>query len=146
MALWDWAVKAYGRPGVEAACLALQDEHDQNVSYLLWAAWACTSDPSVLARGADIAQRWEILALGPIRMARRGLKPGFSGVPDAPRQALRDDVKAAELRAERVLLEALEALCRPGDAEILPSLRAASAAWGNVAPSNALAALAQALG
>ena len=25
--LWNWALKAYARPGVEAACMALQDEH-----------------------------------------------------------------------------------------------------------------------
>jgi uncharacterized protein (TIGR02444 family) len=146
MPLWDWAVEAYGRPGAERACLALQDEHDQNVPYLLWAAWARSCDRSVLDRAADIALRWEVLAVGPIRMVRRALKPGFSGVPEAARQALRDDVKAAELRAERVLLESLEALGPPGDAEILPTLRAASAAWGNVAPANALAALADALG
>ena len=145
MALWDWAVAAYGRPGVQAACLGLQDSHGQNVSFLLWAAWARSSDPAVLARAADIAQRWDILTLGPIRMVRRALKPGFSGVADEARQALREDVKAAELQAERVLLEALEVLGGAGTTDLQAALSAASAAWGNAAPDNALAALAQAL-
>ena len=146
MPLWEWAVEAYSEPGVEPACLALQDDHGQNVSYLLWAAWARTVDPALLARAADIARRWEVLTLGPIRLVCRALKPGFSGVPDGAREGLREDVKAAELRAERVLLEALEALGGVGDAEMPRALQAASAAWGNAAPAKALAALATALG
>lgn len=39
MRLWDWAVAAYGAPGVGEACLTLQDSHDQNVPVLLWSAW-----------------------------------------------------------------------------------------------------------
>jgi hypothetical protein len=56
-------------------------------------------------------------------------------------------VKSAELRAERVLMEALEALARrPGGAHALDALKAASAAWGRPAPDAALAELAAALG
>jgi uncharacterized protein (TIGR02444 family) len=146
MPLWDWAVAAYARPGVEPACLTLQDDHGQNVSFLLWAAWARTADPARLAQAADIARRWEVLTLGPIRLVRRALKLGFPGVPDLAREALREDVKAAELRAERVLLEALEALTPgPGAAPALQALQAATVAWGNAAPAKALAALAAAL-
>jgi uncharacterized protein (TIGR02444 family) len=145
MAMWDWSLEAYARPGVRPACLELQDRHGQSIPFLLWAAWARASDPAVLARGADIARRWEILTLGPIRLVRRALKPGFSGVPDAAREALREDVKAAQLRAERVLLESLEALGGGGAADIQLALQAALAAWGNAAPANALAALETAL-
>src|SRR5438552_11665020 len=110
MSLWDETLEAYGRPGVPEACLTLQDSYGQNTSFLLWAVWAETADPKVLAKAADAARRWEALALGPLRAVRRALKPAFPGVADAAREDLREDVKAVELRAERVLMESLEAL------------------------------------
>jgi uncharacterized protein (TIGR02444 family) len=146
MGLWDETLQAYGRPGVPEACLALQDDYGQNTSLLLWAVWAETADPKVLAEAADVAHRWEALALGPIRAVRRALKPAFPGVEDAAREDLREDVKAVELRAERVLMEALETLTEArGGAHALAALEAASAAWGKPAPADALAALAAAL-
>ena len=147
MALWDWTLEAYGRPGVPQACLTLQDEFGQNTSLLLWAVWAESTDPAIFSRAAEIARRWEALALSPIREVRRALKPAFDGVADGPREDLREDVKAVELRAERVLMESLEPLGgRPGGAPALAALTAASSAWGRPAPSDALAALAAALG
>jgi uncharacterized protein (TIGR02444 family) len=147
MSLWDWTLKAYGQAGVPQACLTLQDDHGQNTSLLLWAVWAEAADPALLARAADIAHRWEALALTPIRAARRALKPAFEGVDGGEREALREDVKAVELRAERVLMESLEALTGArGGASALAALEAASTAWGKPAPADALAALAAALG
>jgi len=147
MALWDWTLEAYSQAGVPEACLALQDQYGQNTSLLLWAVWAEAADPALLARGADVARRWEALALVPLREVRRALKPAFDGVADSDREGLREDVKAAELRAERVLMEALEAMTNGrGGAHALAALEAASKAWGNPAPADALAALAAALG
>jgi uncharacterized protein (TIGR02444 family) len=147
MALWDWTLEAYAQAGVPETCLTLQDEHGQNTSLLLWAVWAEAADPALLARAAALARRWEALALVPIRDVRRALKPAFEGVDDGEREGLREDVKAVELRAERVLMEALEAMTGDhGGAHALAALEAASAAWGKPAPANALAALAAALG
>jgi len=147
MSLWDWTLKAYAQTGAPEACLTLQDEFGQNTSFLLWAVWAEAADPALLARAADLSHRWEALALAPIRNVRRALKPGFDGVDDGERERLRDDVKAVELRTERVLMEALEAMTGDhGGAHALAALEAASAAWGTPAPANALAALAAALG
>ncbi|THD66178.1 TIGR02444 family protein [Phenylobacterium sp.] len=147
MSLWDWTLKAYARPGAPEACLSLQDDHGQNTSFLLWAVWAEAADPDVLARAADLAHRWEALALVPIRNLRRALKPAFDGVDDGERVRLREEVKAVELRTERVLMEALEAMTgEHGGAHALAALEAASGAWGTPAPANALAALAAALG
>ena len=146
MALWDWTLKAYGQAGVPEACLTLQDAHGQNTSLLLWAVWAEAADPALLASAADVARRWEALALTPVRAVRRALKPAFDGVKDSAREALRQDVKAVELRAERVLMEALEAMTGDhGGAHALAALEAASQAWGQPAPPAALAALAAAL-
>jgi uncharacterized protein (TIGR02444 family) len=147
MSLWEWTLEAYARPGVPEATLELQDGHGQNTSLLLWAVWAEARDPDLLARAAELAHDWERTALVPLRQVRRALKPPLPPVDDGARASLRDDVKAAELRAERLLMETLEAMtARPGGAHALDALKAASAAWGRPAPEHALAVLAAALG
>ncbi|HEX5378326.1 MAG TPA: TIGR02444 family protein [Phenylobacterium sp.] len=147
MSLWDWTLTAYGEAGVPEACLTLQDVHGQNTAYLLWAVWAEGPDPAALARAVEIAKAWDQTVLMPIRAIRRALKPTFDGVDDGAREGLREDVKAAELRAERVLMESLEELAgnARGGRPALEALRAASAAWGPAAPDEALAELAAAL-
>ena len=147
MSLWDWALAAYSRPGAPEACLALQDEHGQNVSYLLWSVWAEGPDAAALTAGRAVAQAWDETALKPLRELRRSLKPSVSGIDERAREGLREDVKSAELRAERVLMESLEAICgnQSGGKPALLALQAASRAWGTAAPDEALAHLAGAL-
>jgi uncharacterized protein (TIGR02444 family) len=148
MAIWEWALEAYGRPGVPEACLALQDQHGQNTSLLLWAVYAEAQDKALLDQAAEAARVWDGVAIRPLREVRRGLKPDCPPIPDGARARLRADVNEAELRAERVLLETLEHMAgrASGGAPALAALKAASAAWGTPAPAEALAVLAQALG
>jgi uncharacterized protein (TIGR02444 family) len=147
MGIWDRVLEAYARPGVPEACLALQDRHGQNTSLLLWAVFAEAKDPELLARAAEAARAWDATALVPLREVRRALKPALPPFDDAARLALREDVKALELAAERLLLETLDALDGGhGGAPALQALEAASAAWGRPAPPEALAELAAALG
>ncbi|MDB5417054.1 MAG: hypothetical protein JWP50_473 [Phenylobacterium sp.] len=148
MAIWEWTLEAYGRPGVAGACLRLQDAFGQNTDLLLWAVWAETKDPALLDRAAAAARAWDQVALMPLREVRRALKPPAPPVADEAREDLRRDVKAAELRAERVLLETLADLAGEarGGAHALEALKAASAAWKPAAPDAELAALAAALG
>jgi uncharacterized protein (TIGR02444 family) len=145
--IWDWALAAYARPGVADACLQLQDRHDQNVPLLLWAVWARAGDRDLIGTAAATARAWDAAAVSRLREVRRALKSPSPPVEDAAREALRAEVKAVELHAERLLLETLAAL--PGDREAaaspLEALAAASAAWGRPAPRDALAALAEAL-
>ncbi|WP_332765535.1 TIGR02444 family protein [Phenylobacterium sp.] len=147
MSLWDWTLEVYSLAGVPEATLDLQDRHGQNTSFLLWAIWAEGPSAEALADGAAAAKAWDATVLKPIRQVRRALKPAFPPVDDGAREALREDVKAAELRAERVLMETLETLApaSSGGHPALESLRAASAAWGSPAPDEALARLARAL-
>ena len=147
MSLWDWTLEAYARPGVPEACLALQDEHDLNTSFLLWAVWAEGADAAVLAQAANAGKVWDSRVLKPVREVRRTLKSTFPAVDDGAREGLREDVKSVELRAERVLMETFEALTerRRGGIPALAALRAASRAWGVPPPDEALARLASAL-
>ncbi len=148
MSLWDWTLAAYGRPGTPQATLALQDGHGQNTSFLLWAVWAQVDDPALLARAADITRRWSETALVPIRNVRIALKGPVEGVDEAAKNALRETVKTAELAAEKLLMESLEALVGTGwrgSASPDAALAAATKAWGVPAPAEALGVLARAL-
>lgn len=146
MAIWEWVLEAYARPGVPEACLALQDEHGQNTSFLLWAVYAEAKDQALLARAAEATRAWDRTALTPLRNVRRALKPPLPPFNDHAREALREEVKGLELAAERLLMETLAGLGHGrGGAHALEALEAASQAWDKPAPADALARLAAAL-
>jgi uncharacterized protein (TIGR02444 family) len=109
--LWEFALAAWERPDVRATCVQLQDEHHQCVSLLLWRAWAASEGRSVgagLMRTAiELARPWERDVVAPLRAARRALDNPFEGLAEPTRGRLRDETSAAELAAEKALLEAL---------------------------------------
>lgn len=149
MRFWDWALSVYARQPVAEACLHLQDAHGQNVPLLLWAAWAALEgravDPDA---AASLVRAWDAEIGAPLRGVRRALKPARAGIADAPREAFREQVKAAELAGERLLMENLEAGCGPLGAtrDVYGALLAAARALGAPPPEAALARLADALG
>lgn len=145
MTLWDYALAAWRRPAVEAACLDLQTLHGHCAPLSLWRLWTLAEgrsvDDSTLKAAVAAARTWESAVIGPLRSARRALKEASPGIPDEARIALRDQVRAEELAAERVLLDALDALTpAPAGhrAEALPALTKLAAAWGAPAPADAL--------
>ncbi len=148
MRFWDWAVAAYARQPVAEACLHLQDAHGQNVPWLLWAAWMAGEGRSAdLKSAAKVMRAWDVEVGAPLRGVRRALKPPRPPVDEIAKEALRDAVKAVELRGERVLMESLEALSGPsGDpVSILDGLAAAAEASGDPPRRSALEKLAAAL-
>lgn len=146
MAIWEWVLEAYGRPGAPEACLTLQDRYGQNTSLLLWAVHFEVKDPVLLERAVEATRAWDKTALVPLREVRRALKPSLPPFEDKAREALREEVKRLELASERLLMETLSKLAGSrGGAHALEALEAASKAWGEPAPADALAALAAAL-
>ena len=148
-ALWPYALEAYGRPGVEPLLLALQDDHEQCVAYLLWSLWMAASgrdaDDAALRSGAALARAWQDAAIAPLRRLRRDLKTVAKPGPKPARERLRDGVKKLELDAERMLLQMLEeASPTSGGASLPPleSLMRAARAWGGDPPAAKLARLA----
>ena len=133
MTLWDWAVAAYRRPGVAQACLTLQDDHGQNVPLLLAAAWAAAEGRRLdIGPAVALTEGWEADVVSLLRAIRRSLKTAHAGVDDPPRLALRTRIKAVELEAERVLLDALQAMAGPpgpAAAAAAPALSEAASAW-----------------
>jgi len=150
--LWDWALNAYRADGVSEACLTLQDTCGQNVPLLLWAAWAATTsrelDADTVEAGCDAARAWDTVAVMPLRAVRRTLKLPVPDIEDAAREALRDQVKAVELAAERHLLVGLEALVPVPTGAPRPAIEglvAVARVWSRVVPRPALITLADRL-
>jgi uncharacterized protein (TIGR02444 family) len=147
--LWDFAVSLYGRPGVEATCLTLQDDHGHNVPILLWRLWALDRhiDASTLRSAVDLARDWDERAVAPLRAIRRGLAAPAPRIADGPRSSLREAVKSSELAAERILLESLETLTpqiRAAGKAAIDALTEVCDAWSRSAPLMLLAHLADA--
>lgn len=110
---WNFSLAFYGRPGVSAACLALQDGHGQDVNLLLYACWIGLSGrgrltSGDLARAAEVSDPWRRGVIEPLRAARRALKEAG---PAAAR--LYAAAKAVELDGERVAQQRLAALALP---------------------------------
>jgi len=150
--LWDWAVRAYGSDGVSDACLHLQEAAGQNVPLLLWAAWAArtgrTPDADTLEAACDAARAWQDAAIAPLRDIRRALKGRNPDLEDADREAVRLQVKAVELEAERRLLLALEALSPPSTGPsrpVIDALVAVARQWSPMTPRAGLIGLVERL-
>lgn len=152
MTLWEWAVKAYGREGVSEACLQLQDYFDQNVCLLLWATWCAETgrrpDDDQVEAACDVARAWQDTTIAPLRAIRRTLKKPMPDLDSAAREAVREQVKAVELAAERHLLAQLEseapavtAAPRP----IIDGLVSVAKQWDKTVPRPALTTLADRL-
>jgi len=133
---WDFSLERYGRPGVEAACLALQDAHDMDVNLVLLAAWLAQDGrrlaPPLATRLRQLGDGWQARVMQPLREARRALKAHGPGADLAPLGA---DCRRALLRVE-LDLERLEQLqlerltaAAMADAAALP----ATLFWTNLA-------------
>lgn len=107
--LWSFSLGTYARPGVEAACLTLQST-GVNVCLLLCGLWlgqrgvACNEQR--LQQLRNVAEPWDADVVRPLRDLRRQWKVIVTA--DAELNALREQVKALELEAERHLLLRLE--------------------------------------
>lgn len=149
---WDWAVVAYAAEGVGEACLHLQDALGHSVPLLLWAAWTARTgrrpDADDIEAACDLARAWSTTTVVPLRAVRRALKLTTVDIADTDRLALREQVKAVELEAERVLMNGLAALTPAASGPPRPAIDALAEIareWGGVVPRPALIQLAERL-
>ena len=109
--LWSFALSTYARPGVEAACLRLQ-EQGADVCLLLCGAWleqrGVALEPERMRTLQQLARPWQAQVIEPLRQLRVQWRAKVQ--QDEQLAALRERVKALELDAERQLLTRLEAL------------------------------------
>ena len=116
-AFWAFSVGFYERPGVSAACVALQDAYGADVDLVLFALW-CASRGHVLSE-AELAAvdalvaSWRSSVIQPLRGARRALKPAPDMVDAAAAARLRKQILTLELEAERMQQSAMESQAPP---------------------------------
>lgn len=133
--LWAFSLAVYPRPGVKAACLALQTAgFDVNLGlFICWCAATGRDPRPALGRAIETSALWAGRVVRPLRAARDGLKPAPDFIEPERAAALRKSILAAELEAERLQQAALEPLAEPcppreGDAQAIA--QAAMAEYG----------------
>ncbi|MAB97361.1 MAG: TIGR02444 family protein [Pseudomonadaceae bacterium] len=109
--LWHFAEQLYSQPGVEAACLELQ-EHGADVCLLLCGTWLgvngveCSAERAAQLRA--MSQPWQEQVVSRLRGVRQDWRA--RAFDDPQLKALREQVKQLELQAERIQLERLAGL------------------------------------
>ncbi len=107
--LWSFSLACYARPGVERLCLDLQ-EQGVDICLLLCGAWlearAITCTPQRLERLRQLAVHWQHEVVTPLRRLRQNWRGAAQSDPQL--KALREQLKALELAAEKTLLGRLE--------------------------------------
>ncbi|OWV29691.1 hypothetical protein JI62_10575 [Halomonas campaniensis] len=105
--LWDFALTLYAKPGVEAACLTLQDDAGLDVCEVLFHCWLYSSGleaiPAALKREREQRRLWQCNVTAVLRGLRRDLK-AMAATSESVK-ALRSTIKQAELMAERENLQ-----------------------------------------
>ncbi|MBI5069612.1 MAG: TIGR02444 family protein [Deltaproteobacteria bacterium] len=103
--LWRFSLALYARPGVEAACLWLQERWGADVNLLLLCCWlerlGRRADAALLRRAQRQVAGWRAEAVLPLRRVRRRLRR-IAGPARAWVEPVRRAAQAAELRAEQV--------------------------------------------
>jgi uncharacterized protein (TIGR02444 family) len=115
---WRFSVKFYAEPGVEQACIDLQDQAGVDVNILFFLLWNATQNRALSnAEVADLERNmgaWRDMAVVPLRNVRRALKSPPQAVAPQEAEGFRTRIKAVELEAERLQQEAMYELAQSG--------------------------------
>ncbi|MEX1196776.1 MAG: TIGR02444 family protein [Pseudohongiellaceae bacterium] len=114
-----FAESVYARDTVRETCLEWQDRYGADVNLLLFACWFGLTrgemPDGLMQQAVQLSSAWQEKITGPLRQCRRDMKhwhPGGVRTPRSPDyEALRAQIKAAELDAERQQEADLKALC-----------------------------------
>lgn len=104
---WDFSLRLYGRIGVAPACLALQERHGVDVNVVLYCIWlgverGLTIDEADATRITQSVAAWNDDVVVRLRGLRTALRVDARGAERRLSDALRNDIKRAELDAERI--------------------------------------------
>ena len=131
--LWSFALTIYQRDAVAPACLDLQEQCQIDVPLMLCAVFACFQGKDIsdedLTQLHNLASPWQNDIVQSLRHIRTQLKTGPQPAPNLATEDLRDKIKAAELTAEKIQLEMMQAwvsqlatIDRRNDLPILPAI------------------------
>lgn len=120
--LWNFSLDLYDREGVASACLNLQDEFGFDVNLILFCLWFAEQhgkvDQKLMRAAVQLSNDWRSDIVQPLRIVRRRLKAGAN--KSQAIDELREDIKAAELAAEKLQQEQIEALAQQRIKELTP--------------------------
>lgn len=129
--LWQYACQLYSQVGVEAALLALQDDHGADINLILQALWLASEGKEwtsgCIANGYSA---WMSEQVQPLRQTRRNMKTDWPQHED-----FRQQVKKLELKAEQYALAMLFASSSQGEkseAELVVSNVTLLAEYSNI--------------
>lgn len=109
---WDWSLATYSTPGIAERLLRLQDDYRLDVNLILWSLWATDRFPQLRRKKAlsviRKAEKWTGHVTGELRGIRRWMKGLDLPVDGEAAAGLRNEVKALELKAERICQDMLE--------------------------------------
>ncbi|MFO1188540.1 MAG: TIGR02444 family protein [Alphaproteobacteria bacterium] len=118
---WDFSLDCYGRAGVAAACLDLQDRRGLDVNVLLFCCYAAAahgfamSVKEILAAESRVAM-WQSQIIQPLRAARRAMPAALDGVSGSMIESIKARITDAERAAEEAEQACLAAvLAQRGD-------------------------------
>jgi uncharacterized protein (TIGR02444 family) len=115
-AFWRYSLTAYRLPGVEAACLALQDRWATDTNLLLYCCWLASAgralDKRMLRRAMATVAHGQAELILPLRRVRRALKAAPAGLPPGWAADLRKRIAAVELDLEYLEQQALAELAQ----------------------------------
>jgi uncharacterized protein (TIGR02444 family) len=110
-AFWRYSLAAYRLPGVEAACLALQDRWATDTNLLLYCCWLAGTgralDKRMLRRVMATVEHGQSELILPLRRVRRALKAASGKQPPGWAADLRKRIGAVELDLEYLEQQAL---------------------------------------
>ena len=106
--LWRFSLRVYAAPGVEEACLRLQDRYGANVNLILFCCWFGHAGYGEIgsARLSEVlapVRQWHDKAVAPLRALRRVLKQDPLPLSTNAAEPVRQKILDAELSAEQAL-------------------------------------------
>ena len=104
---WDFSIALYRHPDVADACIQLQERLGIDVNLVLYFAWLGVAQgrrlsPAEIGAAVDLATRWHDALVRPLRGLRTMLKGNPLGASALLAERLRNQIKSAELNAERI--------------------------------------------
>jgi uncharacterized protein (TIGR02444 family) len=113
---WALSLALYGRPGVAAALIGLQDRRGLDVNMLLYCCWVGSKGRSLtvadLAEAEAVVEPWQTEVVRPLRSLRRRLKGGFGDLPPERVEAYRKRLNELEIEGEHIAQEAMATVPR----------------------------------
>jgi len=128
--LWDFVTWAYAEPGVEKACLALQNRLGADINMVLFCTWLAyrgtgtTHLARFLAAALKLSREWQRSLVEPLRTCRENLKDVIEtstlvGGDRIAASSLRDRIKQCELDMEQLQTLAFYGLVTDGTDQAL---------------------------